>query len=133
MLYRCENPKSSNYKHYGGRGIGVCEEWHDLKTFAEWSYQNGFDEATADRNFQLDRIDTNADYCPDNCRWVDVRTQQNNKTSTVFLDVDGKRDTLANWARAYGIDPEIIRDRIRKLGWDESRAVKTPKMARSKP
>lgn len=63
IMTRCYNPKSIMYEKYGGRGIKVCEEWHDLEKFKEWAFSNGFDGTQ-----RIERIDSSKDYCPENCR-----------------------------------------------------------------
>ena len=90
------------FENYGGRGIGVCEEWRNKKNgfevFAKWSFENGYtDELT------LDRIDNNGDYSPDNCRWVDMYVQANNKRNNWRLRVNGEIDTVGNWARRLNV------------------------------
>ena len=77
MRERCYKPYKQNYKYYGGRGITVCDEWKDdFDTFAQWALANGYGET-----LELDRIDTDGNYSPDNCRWV--THQQNSWTRGV--------------------------------------------------
>lgn len=79
---RCSNPNVHNYHRYGGRGITVCDEWRDdFGKFYEWAIANGYDENAPYGQCTIDRIDNDKGYSPDNCRWVDVKTQNNNKTN----------------------------------------------------
>jgi len=73
MMQRCYNEKMDSYIYYGGRGIGVCKEWHDTKNFIDWA------EETYIVGMSLDRIDSNGDYMPNNCRWVDKTLQTINR------------------------------------------------------
>lgn len=82
MIQRCENPNSTAYKYYGGRGISVCDEWHDVTIFRDWAMANGYDENAERGDCTIDRIDVNGNYEPSNCRWVDMKTQANNKRNT---------------------------------------------------
>ena len=61
MRNRCENPNVSSYKYYGGRGISVCEEWHDPRAFGKWAEENGYEQGLS-----IERIDVNKGYCPSN-------------------------------------------------------------------
>lgn len=66
IVKRCETKSSSNYKDYGGRGITVCEEWrNNPKSFIEWAENNGYEQG-----LEIDRIDNDMGYSPDNCRFV---------------------------------------------------------------
>lgn len=74
MLQRCENPNNSSFANYGGRGISVCEEWHDYESFKKWAFATGYNE-----KLTLDRVDVNGNYEPDNCRWASYSTQLSNR------------------------------------------------------
>lgn len=77
MKQRCLNPNHPKYKNYGGRGIKVCNEWLTSSGFFEWALSNGWKEG-----LQIDRIDNDGDYCPDNCRWVGISENSRKKRTT---------------------------------------------------
>lgn len=107
---RCLNPNVPAYPLYGGRGITVCDEW--LKNFANfetWALANGFDPS-----LDLDRIDSNGDYSPSNCRWADKVTNANNRRVCRFFDFDGERMTLAQASRRFGINRATLYGWYRK-------------------
>lgn len=79
MKSRCYNKNHKNYKHYGGRGISIDPRWNDFAIFQEWALKNGYDETAPYGQCTLDRIDVNGNYCPENCRWTDMKTQNNNQ------------------------------------------------------
>jgi len=82
---RCYNPKNRAYQNYGGRGISVCREWLDNSdSFVDWSLANGFK-----RELQIDRINNDGAYSPENCRWVtptdNLMNKRTNTTDYVKL------------------------------------------------
>lgn len=79
MRQRCNNPKDKYYSDYGGRGITVCEEWNDYSIFREWAYIFGYDENAKFGECTLDRINNSLGYNPNNCRWVPLSVQANNR------------------------------------------------------
>lgn len=78
MIDRCTNPRNKTFCYYGGRGIKVCQEWLDKETgvqaFVDWALANGYRDGLT-----IDRIDTNSDYSPENCRWVTMAVQCTNR------------------------------------------------------
>ena len=118
MRNRCIYPTVINYKHYGGRGIKVCEAWTKFENFLA-------DMGVRPVGHTLDRRDVNGDYEPSNCEWVLKRKQELNKRNIVFLEYDEKRLCLSEWSRKLGIDRRLLTDRL-KLGWSVERTLSTP-------
>ena len=81
MRDRCNRSTNQDYQYYGGKGILVCNEWNDYLEFKKWSILNDY---TLNGNLQIDRIDGNKDYSPDNCRWVDAKTNQRNRDCIIL-------------------------------------------------
>lgn len=83
MKQRCYNQRDRRYNQYGGRGITVCDEWlHDFMAFHDWAMSNGYDESAPFGQCTIDRIDNDKGYRPDNCRWVDMKVQRNNRSDS---------------------------------------------------
>lgn len=121
MIARCENPDATSYPLYGAKGVKVCSEWKSLDKFVEWSLSHGYEDGLT-----IDRVDGKSEYSPVNCRWVSKIEQQNNRCNNHSLTVNGKTDTIANWARYSGLSHSTISARIR-MGWSDERAVLTPR------
>lgn len=127
MKQRCENPNSDSYKAYGGRGIKVCEEWsNDFVPFYEWAMANGYDENAPHGECTIDRIDNNKGYSPDNCRWITIKEQANNKQQSVWVEINGESKTVKTWCDIYKINYGCVMHRIHHMGWDAVKAITTP-------
>ena len=125
MRRRCQDPKIKDYQRYGGRGIKVCDEWQDYSVFRDWALNNGYDPNAAFQKCTLDRIDSNGMYGPENCRWVDIKTQENNRRSNVLIEYQGKKQTMKLWSEELCMDYGLLRDRLSR-GWSFERAITTP-------
>ena len=109
ILQRCNNPQRKTYKHYGGRGITVCDEWLDIKNFVAWA------EATHPNieGVSLDRVNNDKGYSPENCRWVDVTTQILNQrkrkdNTSGFVGVCWDK-RIARWVALIGVASKDIK------------------------
>ena len=121
MKDRCERVGSKSYKNYGAKGIKVCDEWHDFAVFADWAFENGYDDTLT-----IDRIDSSKNYCPSNCRWVDRKVQNNNTSRNHRITYNGETKTMAQWSEITGISYAAIKSRLNKHGWSVERALTTP-------
>lgn len=122
MKERCYDSKSKTYARYGGRGIKICDEWKtSFETFKTWAKSNGYSE-----KLTLDRIDFNGDYTPNNCRWADYFTQENNRSSNVRITINGETHTITEWGRIKGISGQTIWARLFVYKWSEYDAVMKP-------
>ena len=108
MRSRCYRSTDKCFDLYGGRGIKVCDRWlNDYDAFFE-------DMGERPSGTTLDRIDSNLNYSPENCRWVTMREQQQNKRSNVLFELDGVSLPVAEWARRYGLHRTVLMQRIRR-------------------
>lgn len=120
MKQRCYNHNHVGYKWYGEKGIKVCEEWMDYLPFREWALSSGYAE-----DLSLDRVDSDKDYCPENCRWVTQTHQANNKSNNKYIEFDGKKLTYSQWAKETGLNKQTIRRR-NLAGWSAEDILTTP-------
>lgn len=134
-LYKCweaiiqrtkPNVCKSYFKHYGSKGITVCEEWKKYENFAKWAKENGYRD-----DLTIDRIDPDKGYYPENCRWATWVEQNNHLSRNGYIEIDGETKTLAQWARHYGIKYGTVSGRLHNLHWDAHRALTEP--VRRKP
>ena len=89
MIQRCENPNNSRYKDWGGRGIKICERWHDFRNFF-------VDMGVKSSGLTLDRINNDGNYEPDNCKWATRKKQNNNKRPNSYCGLCPQR-----WFKAW--------------------------------
>lgn len=120
MLNRCRNPKTSNYKDYGGRGITVCERW---RVFAAFLADMG--ECPPDHS--IDRKENDGNYEKGNCMWSTRHTQTRNKRTNRLITFNGETKCLKDWAVSLGIDQASLAERLRK--WPRQRALTETKLA----
>lgn len=109
MNERCNTKTSLSYKHYGGRGISVCEEWREYINFRDWSYANGYSESLT-----IDRIDVNANYEPSNCKWSTRKEQARNTTRTAYCQFNGETYCVAELAEKFNAPYKVVYQRFRK-------------------
>jgi len=102
MIQRCTNKRNPDFVHYGARGITVCSAWRSFTAFlADVGTPPG-------PNFSLGRVDNNAGYTPENCRWETVDQQRRNTRRNRILSYKGKTQCLAEWARDLGVDHKTL-------------------------
>ena len=113
MLMRCNNPNVIGYKHYGGRGVKVCERWSGDLGFE--NFVNDMGERP--EGTTLDRLDVNVGYCPENCRWATDTEQANNKTDNVYIIVGDSQITAKQFCIALGLNYWVAIKQIQR-GYD---------------
>lgn len=119
MRARCTNPKAASYRHYGGRGISVCERWSSFANFLA-------DMGPRPPGMSIDRYpDNDGNYEPGNCRWATNREQSNNRRITRFAEHEGQRKPISEWARELGANYDVLFQRIRQKGYSLEEATAT--------
>lgn len=121
MMYRCTNPRSHNFKYYGGRGVRVCKRWHVFKNFLAdmgpkpWA------------GYSIDRFpDKDGNYEPGNCRWASCIEQARGRRNVKPITFLGVTQTIGEWADQIGIKRNTVKQRLR-AGWLISDAL-TPRL-----
>jgi hypothetical protein len=123
MMKRCRSKTARHYKDYGGRGIKVCRRWLKFENFFS-------DMGFRPDGMSLDRIDNDGDYKPSNCRWANLEQQNNNRRSSSFINYDGHRLTVSQWARKIGIPHSTLFSRLNVMKWSVERALSDTKYCR---
>lgn len=122
MKQRCLNNLDKNYKLYGGKGVKICREWLDKEegfiNFYNWAIQNGYNE-----NLTIDRIDVNGDYEPNNCRWVTMKIQANNRRNNHLVTYNGETHTISEWSEITNINKTTLAKRLNVYKWSVEKAL----------
>ena len=121
MLQRCYDTNGKEYHRYGGRGIGVCEEWLVYENFRDWAKSTGYDESASFGECTLDRVDNDGNYEPSNCRWISLSEQFINRGNQYTVTYRGETLTVSQWSKKVGIEYRTLLYRIKK-GWDLDKA-----------
>lgn len=116
ILSRCNNPNSSSYMFYGGRGIRCCDRWIKFENFFEDMGNR------PSKEHSIERINLNGDYTPENCKWATKTEQSRNRRNNKFLTINGKTKILQDWLSDFGIKKGTYYARL-KRGWSEQRAL----------
>lgn len=118
IRYRCCNPNKRDYKNYGGRGIAVCDEWlQDFMNFYNWAINNGYE-----KGLEIDRIDNNGNYEPNNCRWISHQDNCNNRRTNVLLTYNGKTQNMTQWSKELNVPYATIKHRHSR-GWSDKKCL----------
>lgn len=121
MKNRCYNENNDRYRDYGGKGTTICNEWkNDFQSFYDWSMANGYKD-----NLTIDRMDTDGNYEPSNCRWITNKEQQNNRTDNHYITFNGETRTLKEWSELLDVNYSTLNHRITQYGWSTEKALTT--------
>lgn len=119
IVQRCCNSNNRAYRHYGGRGITVCERWLGVGGFERFLQDMG---ARPSQRHTVERIDNNGGYSPANCVWATMAEQAKNKRDTRLVEAHGEALTIAEWSRRTGIERSTIGARLAR-GWAPEKAL----------
>ena len=119
---RCYNKESPDYKDYGEREIDVCELWkNDFVEFLYWSLKNGWE-----KGLTIERIDCNKGYSPDNCKWIPMKEQSQNRRNVKMIEYKGETHSIAEWSRITGIARKTLDLRLKSDNFTLEEAFEKP-------
>lgn len=119
IVDRTSLKSSRSYKNYGALGIKMCEDWrNNFESFHSWAMASGYKQGLS-----IDRIDPKGNYEPENCRWTDMKTQQNNRTNNHLITYKGETHTMKQWSEILGIKYSTLSMRLNNYGWPIERAL----------
>ncbi len=111
MNNRCYQKSNLSYKHYGGRGITVCDRWKGRGTFLNFLDDMGHRPSSI---YSIDRIDSNGSYCKENCRWATRAEQARNRRSSRYIKFAGMNKVVRDWETFFGVRKGTISQPINK-------------------
>jgi hypothetical protein len=117
MIQRCTNKKVLAYKHYGAKGVTICDRWLRYENFLEDMGER------PSRKHQLDRIDTFSGYSPSNCRWTSAKENSRNRRNNHLVTIDGLTMCMSAMAEHKNIPVSRANARYH-LGWKEEDCFK---------
>jgi len=109
MRERCSAFGKKKGKNYADMGVTVCEEWNDFEVFRDWAINNDYAD-----NLTLDRIDVTCGYEPSNCRWITLQEQERNRRNSIYIEYNGVRKHLKEWAEELNIKYHTLYQRYKK-------------------
>jgi len=123
MIGRCYYPNNSSYIRYGGKGVKVCDQWlYDFERF----YKDMGPRPSS--NHQIDRIDPDGNYCPDNCRWITAK-ENRRRSSQTKLSVDvvvllrsqyrNSGKSMRAFAKEIGMNYLTVRSALLGINWSD--------------
>jgi len=119
MNRRCYTENRKDYKHYGGRGISVCDEWVRTNKQGFINFLSDM-EMSHEKGLELERLDRNGNYCLENCCWANRRSQVNNTSQNRNLKGYGVTLTMAEWGQLLEVNPSLFENRINQLNWEDN-------------
>lgn len=100
----------------------MCAEWRDsFESFAEWALSNGYQD-----DLTIERINNDLDYRPNNCKWIGIGDQANNRRSNIKITYKNETHNLSEWCKIYGVNYDLVYNRIHNKHWDFERAMFEP-------
>lgn len=120
MKKRCYSPDVKSYKHYGARGIKMCDRWKS--SFILFLADMG---RRPSKEYSIDRIDNDGDYKPENCRWATRKEQSRNMRRNVLVTINGVTKCVTDWVSYFNISKGTVSERLAR-GWnlDETLFIK---------
>jgi hypothetical protein len=124
MKNRCKNETATHYEYYGGKGVKVCDRWEKYINFKNDMFESYIThvEEFGEAETTIDRIDTNGDYEPNNCRWFTRKEQSNNRVDNTYYKYNNQTKTVSQWCDILNINKKSVYLKIYK-GFSVSEAL----------